>query len=122
MLYRGADILIMDEPTAVLAPQEIDELMATMRSMVGQGKSIVFISHKLNEVVAVADIGKPAILHYLLTSDVKAPEHHTLDGNFLVKPRFRARLTPAPIRRPMAGSRLPSGRRTPCRAAAPWPA
>jgi simple sugar transport system ATP-binding protein len=45
----------MDEPTAVLAPQEIDELMATMRSMVAQGKSIIFISHKLNEVVAVAD-------------------------------------------------------------------
>jgi len=54
-LYRGANILIMDEPTAVLAPQEIEELMATMRSMVAQGKSIVFISHKLNEVVAIAD-------------------------------------------------------------------
>lgn len=54
-LYRGASILIMDEPTAVLAPQEIDELMATMRSMVAQGKSIVFISHKLQEVTAVAD-------------------------------------------------------------------
>ena len=54
-LYRGTNILIMDEPTAVLAPQEIEELMATMRSMVAQGKSIVFISHKLTEVVAVAD-------------------------------------------------------------------
>lgn len=54
-LYRGANILIMDEPTAVLAPQEIDELMATMRAMVAQGKSIVFISHKLHEVTAVAD-------------------------------------------------------------------
>ncbi|MEJ2746873.1 MAG: ABC transporter ATP-binding protein [Anaerolineae bacterium] len=54
-LYRGARILIMDEPTAVLAPQEIDELMATMRSMVDQGKSIIFISHKLHEVTAVAD-------------------------------------------------------------------
>ncbi len=55
VLYRGADILIMDEPTAVLAPQEIDELMNTMRSMVEQGKSIIFISHKLHEVTAVAD-------------------------------------------------------------------
>ncbi|MFQ5575846.1 MAG: ABC transporter ATP-binding protein [Anaerolineae bacterium] len=55
MLYRGANILIMDEPTAVLAPQEIEELMATMRSMVAQGKSIIFISHKLHEVTAVAD-------------------------------------------------------------------
>ena len=54
-LYRGADILIMDEPTAVLAPQEIDELMETMRSMTAQGKSIIFISHKLQEVTAVAD-------------------------------------------------------------------
>ncbi len=55
LLYRGANILIMDEPTAVLAPQEIDELMATMRAMTQQGKSIVFISHKLNEVEMVAD-------------------------------------------------------------------
>ena len=55
VLYRGANILIMDEPTAVLAPQEIDELMNTMRSMVQQGKSIIFISHKLQEVAAVAD-------------------------------------------------------------------
>jgi simple sugar transport system ATP-binding protein len=54
MLYRGASILIMDEPTAVLAPQEIDELMATLRSMAGQGKSIIFISHKLHEVTAIA--------------------------------------------------------------------
>jgi simple sugar transport system ATP-binding protein len=54
-LYRGADILIMDEPTAVLAPSEIDELMETMRSMVAQGKSIIFISHKLQEVTAVAN-------------------------------------------------------------------
>jgi simple sugar transport system ATP-binding protein len=54
-LYRGAKILIMDEPTAVLAPQEIDELMHTMRSMTQQGKSIIFISHKLHEVTAVAD-------------------------------------------------------------------
>ncbi|OQX61838.1 MAG: heme ABC transporter ATP-binding protein, partial [Anaerolinea sp. 4484_236] len=55
ILYRGAEILIMDEPTAVLAPQEIDDLMATMRSMAEQGKSIIFISHKLHEVTAVAD-------------------------------------------------------------------
>ncbi len=55
VLYRGANILIMDEPTAVLAPQEIDELIKTMRAMVEQGKSIIFISHKLHEVTAVAD-------------------------------------------------------------------
>jgi simple sugar transport system ATP-binding protein len=54
-LYRGANILIMDEPTAVLAPAEIEELMQTMRAMVAKGKSIIFISHKLHEVTAVAD-------------------------------------------------------------------
>lgn len=55
MLYRGADILIMDEPTAVLAPQEIDALFVTLRRMVSEGKSIVFISHKLQEVMEIAD-------------------------------------------------------------------
>ena len=55
MLYRGAEVFIMDEPTAVLAPQEIDGLFGTLRAMVSQGKSIVFISHKLQEVTAIAD-------------------------------------------------------------------
>jgi len=55
MLYRGANVLIMDEPTAVLAPQEIEVLFDTLRSMIGQGKSVIFISHKLQEVTAIAD-------------------------------------------------------------------
>ena len=55
MLYRGTDILIMDEPTAVLAPQEIEDLFKTLRAMISEGKSIVFISHKLQEVMAIAD-------------------------------------------------------------------
>jgi ABC-type uncharacterized transport system ATPase subunit len=55
MLYHGAQVLIMDEPTAVLAPQEIEELFKTLRAMVGEGKSIIFISHKLNEVLKIAD-------------------------------------------------------------------
>ena len=55
MLYRGARILIMDEPTAVLAPQEADDLFATLRSMTRDGRSVVFISHKLGEVLAIAD-------------------------------------------------------------------
>src|SRR5512136_1242693 len=54
-LYRSADILILDEPTAVLTPQEADEFFVIMRSLVKQGKSIVFITHKLREVFAVAD-------------------------------------------------------------------
>src|SRR3970040_1553829 len=55
LLYRHADILILDEPTAVLTPQEADELFKVMRSLVAQGKSIIFITHKLKEVLAVAD-------------------------------------------------------------------
>jgi general nucleoside transport system ATP-binding protein len=55
MLYRGANVLIMDEPTAVLAPQEIEGLFQTLRSMIEQGKSVIFISHKLQEVTAIAD-------------------------------------------------------------------
>ena len=54
-LYRGADILVLDEPTAVLTPQEAKELFAIIRSLTEQGKSIIFISHKLNEVTEVAD-------------------------------------------------------------------
>ncbi len=55
MLYRGTDVLVMDEPTAVLAPQEIEILFQTLRSMVAQGKSVIFISHKLQEVLAIAE-------------------------------------------------------------------
>jgi len=54
-LYRGADILILDEPTAVLTPQEIDELMEIMRSLASQGKTIIIITHKLKEIKQVAD-------------------------------------------------------------------
>src|SRR5689334_24386459 len=54
-LYRGADILILDEPTAVLTPQEAEELFTVIESLKTQGKSVVFISHKLNEVLAIAD-------------------------------------------------------------------
>ena len=55
MLYRDNEILIFDEPTAVLTPQEIEELMQIMRNLAAEGKSILFISHKLNEIMAVAD-------------------------------------------------------------------
>jgi ABC-type uncharacterized transport system ATPase subunit len=55
LLYREADILILDEPTAVLTPQEIEGLFRIMRSLVEQGKSIIFITHKLKEVTEIAD-------------------------------------------------------------------
>jgi general nucleoside transport system ATP-binding protein len=55
VLYRGANILILDEPTAVLTPQEADELGEIMRNMANEGKAIIFISHKLDEIMAYAD-------------------------------------------------------------------
>ncbi|HEU4398579.1 MAG TPA: ABC transporter ATP-binding protein [Actinomycetota bacterium] len=55
LLYRGADILILDEPTAVLVPQEVEELFANMRQLKEQGKTIIFIAHSLDEVLQVAD-------------------------------------------------------------------
>lgn len=55
MLYRDNEILIFDEPTAVLTPQEIEELMKIMKNLTDEGKSILFITHKLNEIKAVAD-------------------------------------------------------------------
>lgn len=54
-LYRGAEILILDEPTAVLTPQEAEELFEIIRSLQAEGKSIIFITHKLGEVLAIAD-------------------------------------------------------------------
>lgn len=55
LLYRGARILVLDEPTAVLTPREADALIATLRQMAGEGFCVIFISHKLDEVLAVAD-------------------------------------------------------------------
>ena len=72
MLYRDNDILIFDEPTAVLTPQEIEELMQIMKSLANEGKSILFITHKLNEIMQVAD--RCSVLRkgaYIGTVDVK---------------------------------------------------
>ena len=55
MLYRGADILIFDEPTAVLTPQEITEFIQIIKNLAQEGKSIILITHKLSEIKAVAD-------------------------------------------------------------------
>lgn len=72
MLYRDNSILIFDEPTAVLTPQEIEELMSIMKDLIKEGKSIIFITHKLNEIKAVAD--RCTVLRkgkYIDTVDVK---------------------------------------------------
>ncbi len=55
VLYRGAQILILDEPTAVLVPQEVDELFDNLKQLVAEGATVIFISHKLDEVLAVSD-------------------------------------------------------------------
>ena len=73
MLYRNNNILIFDEPTAVLTPNEIEELMKIMKSLVKEGKSILFITHKLNEIKEVAD--RCSVLRkgkYIGTIDVKS--------------------------------------------------
>ena len=72
MLYRDNEILIFDEPTAVLTPQEIEELMTIMKNLRNEGKSILFISHKLNEIMEVAD--RCSVLRrgkYIGTVDIK---------------------------------------------------
>ena len=72
MLYRDNEILIFDEPTAVLTPQEIDELMHIMKNLASEGKSILFITHKLNEIMAVSD--RCSVLckgKYIGTVDIK---------------------------------------------------
>jgi len=72
MLYRGANILILDEPTAVLTPQETDALFAVLRNMRDAGNAIIIITHKLNEVLALSD--RVAVLHkgkYVGTVDTK---------------------------------------------------
>lgn len=93
MLYRENEILIFDEPTAVLTPQEIDELMEIMRGFAKEGKSILFITHKLNEIMAVAD--RCSVLRkgkYIGTVDIKDTTKEELskmmvgrDVNFVVQ-------------------------------------
>jgi len=73
MLYRGADILILDEPTAVLAPQEVEELFATLRRMAAEGQAVIFISHKLDEVMAISD-RVTVLRHGKVVASVKAAE------------------------------------------------
>ncbi|MBQ4501716.1 MAG: ABC transporter ATP-binding protein [Spirochaetales bacterium] len=82
MLYRENEILIFDEPTAVLTPQEIDELMQIMRNLKAEGKSILFISHKLAEIMAVADrctiLRKGKYIGTVETKDTTAQELSSL--------------------------------------------
>ena len=78
LLYRGSDILIFDEPTAVLTPQETNELFVVLRDLASQGKTIIFITHKLKEVMAISDritvlrLGK--VVGNLITADTNPAE------------------------------------------------
>ncbi len=87
MLYRDNEILILDEPTAVLTPQEIDELMEIMRSFAKEGKSILFITHKLNEIMSVAD--RCTVLRkgkYIGTVDIAATTKEELSQMMVGRP------------------------------------
>ena len=87
MLYRDNEVLILDEPTAVLTPQEIDELMNIMKNLVAEGKSILFITHKLNEIMAVAD--RCSVLRkgrYIGTVDVKGVTKEQLSEMMVGRP------------------------------------
>ena len=87
MLYRDNEILIFDEPTAVLTPQEIDELMATMKEFAREGKSILFITHKLNEIMAVSD--RVTVLRkgkYIGTVDTKDTDKQSLSNMMVGRP------------------------------------
>ena len=87
MLYRDNEILIFDAPTAVLTPQEIDELMDIMREFAKEGKSILFISHKLNEIMAVSD--RVTVLRkgkYIGTVDTKDTDKQALSNMMVGRP------------------------------------
>ncbi len=78
VLYRGARILIMDEPTGVLTPQETDELFAVLRGLVAQGKTIIFITHKLREVLELSDritvLRRGKVVGHLITKETTQEE------------------------------------------------
>ena len=103
MLYRDNEILIFDEPTAVLTPQEIDELMQIMKNLAAEGKSILFITHKLNEIMAVAD--RCSVLRkgrYIGTVDVKDTTKEDLSEMMVGRMvNFEVEKTPAVPKEPV---------------------
>jgi simple sugar transport system ATP-binding protein len=101
ILYRGAEILIFDEPTAVLTPQEADELFKTFRQMRAQGKGIIFISHKLDEVLDIAD---------RITVIRRGKVIRTLDRAEASKPLIAELMVGKPVILNVDNPRLPPGR------------
>jgi ABC-type uncharacterized transport system ATPase subunit len=98
MLYKGAQILILDEPTAVLTPQETDELFAIMRSLIKEGKTIIFITHKLKEVLAVAD--RITVLRNVKVVGTTSPEKTSMEelANMMVGREVILSVTKKPVR------------------------
>ncbi len=103
MLYRGARILILDEPTAVLAPQEAQDLFRTLRSMTADGASVVFISHKLAEVAQIADRvtvmrrGKVTAAGVLIAQTTTAGLARLMIGREVVETIERTPFDPGPV-------------------------
>ena len=95
LLYRGADVLILDEPTAVLAPSQIRELMALLKRLKGEGRTILFISHKLDEVLDVSDhitvMRTGRVVSSLRTADTSKPAlAELMIGEVIADPDARA--------------------------------
>ncbi|RIK39379.1 MAG: heme ABC transporter ATP-binding protein [Chloroflexi bacterium] len=96
-LYRGADVLVLDEPTAVLTPQEASDLLAILRILAGQGRAIVFISHKLNEVLAVSD--RITVMRNGRVAGSMRPHHETVTTNELARLMVGREVLPVVTRR-----------------------
>ena len=111
VLYRGTDILILDEPTAVLTPQETEKLFAVLRNMKADGKSVIIITHKLHEVMAVSD--RVAVLRKgEFIGDVPTAETNPQElTNMMVGHQVSLNIDrPAPEKRPaQAGGQPPVG-------------
>jgi general nucleoside transport system ATP-binding protein len=103
MLYRGVQVLIMDEPTAVLAPQEAEDLFRTLRDMTARGASIVFISHKLDEVLTIADRitilrrGKVTAAGLVAAGRTKPELARLMVGREVLESIHRTPSTPGPV-------------------------
>lgn len=113
-LYRGAGIIILDEPTAVLTPQEVDDLFLVLRKMVKEGHGLVFISHKLHEVTALCD--RITVLrdgHKMGTTPAKGVERHDLIKMMVgreLKTLEHREYAPGPVRLSIEGLRVTGDR------------
>ena len=124
LLYRGADVLILDEPTAVLAPAQIAELLALMRKLKAEGRTILFISHKLEEVMSVADaitvMRAGRVVETTTSAQTSVSRTRESDGRRAGRTGEGRRPCRA-ARRSLCSSRAGSSAATPMGMTAPWP-